>query len=217
MRTAPTLGLERELLAGSAGLLVGMDEVGRGAFGGPVSVGVCLIDRGVDAPPVKLRDSKLLSAVARERLLPEIQQWCIATAVGDASPAEIDESGIVAALRLAGQRALAQLPSQPEVVLLDGVHDWLTPPPADLFDTPAELPFKIVMKVKADLTCASVAAASVVAKVHRDNLMLRLEQEFPGYGWADHVGYGTPAHRAAIAELGLCAAHRRSWSLTTEH
>lgn len=217
MRTAPTLGFERELLTGAARLLVGMDEVGRGAFGGPVSVGACLIDSNVVAPPGKLRDSKLLSAVAREKLLPEIREWCIAAAVGDATPAEIDEHGIVGALRLAGQRALAQLPDQPDIVLLDGAHDWLTPPPADLFETPAELPFSVVMKVKADLSCASVAAASVVAKVHRDNLMLRLEHEFPGYGWADHVGYGTPAHRAAIARLGLCAAHRQSWSLTAEH
>lgn len=217
MRTAPTLGFERELLAGPAELLVGMDEVGRGAFGGPVSVGACLIDGSATSPPTKLRDSKLLSAVARERLLPEIRQWCIAVAVGDSSAAEIDEFGIIGALRLAGQRALAQLPAQPHIVLLDGVHDWLTPPPADLFDSPAELPFDVVMRVKADLSCASVAAASVVAKVHRDGLMLRLEQEFPGYGWADHVGYGTPAHRAAIAKLGLCAAHRQSWSLTAEN
>lgn len=214
MTQPPTLGLERELLAQGATWLVGMDEVGRGAFGGPVTVGVCLIDQHVTPPPTKLRDSKLLSAVAREKLLPEISAWAVATAVGDATAVEIDQLGIVGALRLAGTRALAQLSQIPDVVLLDGVHDWLTPPPADLFSDGGELPFRVTTKVKADLSCASVAAASVVAKVHRDRLMLRMEQEYPGYGWADHVGYGTPAHRAAIARLGLCDAHRRSWSLT---
>ena len=216
MSTAPTLQLERELFASGAALVAGMDEVGRGAFGGPVSVGVCLVDATVSAPPAKLRDSKLLSGVAREKLLPEIDAWCVARAVGDASAAEIDELGIVGALRLAGMRALAQLPTVPDLVILDGVHDWLTPPPADLFDTSEPVSFKVTTKVKGDLTCASVAAASVCAKVHRDSFMLKLEKAFPGYGWSSHVGYGTAAHREAIAKLGLSEMHRKSWKLVDE-
>ena len=121
MTSAPTLGFERELLADGRTWLVGMDEVGRGAFGGPVSVGVCLIDADVPVPPVKLRDSKLLSATAREKLLPDLEQWASALTVGDATAAEIDQFGIVGALRLAGMRALAQLPTQPDIVLLDEI------------------------------------------------------------------------------------------------
>lgn len=213
MSAAPTLALERELFGAGARLVAGIDEVGRGAFGGPVSVGVALVSAETGRPPAKLRDSKLLSGVAREKLLPDIAAWCVASAVGDASAAEIDDVGIVGALRLAALRALAALPEAPDAVILDGVHDWLTPPPADLFAEPEPNSFSVTMKVKADMTCASVAAASVVAKVHRDALMLRLEQELPGYGWAAHVGYGTPAHREAIARLGLSPAHRKSWKL----
>lgn len=216
MSISPTLGLERELLANGALTVVGIDEVGRGAFGGPVTVGVCMVTAETGQPPSKLRDSKLISAIAREKLIPEIAVWAKATAIGDATAAEVDELGIVGALRLAGMRALAQLPQQPDAVILDGSHDWLTPPPADLFTEVAELPFRVLMKVKADQSCASVAAASVVAKVHRDSFMIKLESEYPGYGWAAHVGYGTPAHREAIAKLGLTPMHRQSWQLTAE-
>lgn len=213
MATAPNLKLERELIAAGAELVVGLDEVGRGAFGGPVTVGACVVSAEVGQPPAGLRDSKLLTAVAREKLRPLIERWAVAVAVGDASPAEIDELGITAALRLAGTRALAALGVEPGAAILDGSHDWLTPPPASLFDEPSDFALSVRMKVKADLSCASVAAASVMAKVHRDGLMRHLDAEFPGYGWAAHVGYGTPAHRQAIAQLGLSPAHRRSWNL----
>lgn len=213
MSAAPTLKTERGFIASGLRLVAGIDEVGRGAYGGPVTVGVCVVDDTTSTPPPKLRDSKLLSAVAREKLIPEIEAWCVAWAVGDAEPFEVDEFGIVGALRLAGMRAISQLPETVSQVLLDGSHDWLTPPPADLFSDSEQLPFAVTTKVKADQSCASVAAASVFAKVHRDTLMLRYESLYPGYGWASHVGYGTPAHREAIAKLGLCAAHRQSWSL----
>jgi len=214
--TAPTLKLERELLDAGAAIVVGIDEVGRGAFGGPVSVGACAVSTATATAPAHLRDSKLLTVIAREKLIPEISAWSIATAVGDAAPAEIDEFGIVAALRLAGMRALAQLAEAgvvPQHIILDGSHDWLTPPPSSLFDIADDFLIPVTMKVKADLSCASVAAASVVAKVHRDTAMRGLESEYPGYGWANHVGYGTPAHREAIALLGLSPMHRSSWKL----
>ena len=129
----PTLQIERALLDSGASLVVGMDEVGRGAFGGPVTVGACAVDVHTSPPPAGLRDSKLLTAVAREKLLSPVTSWSVAIAVGDASAQEIDEHGIIGALRIAGMRALARLAVSPDVILLDGSHDWLTPPPANLF------------------------------------------------------------------------------------
>lgn len=209
----PSLKRERELFAQGVGLVAGMDEVGRGAFGGPVSVGVCLLDASAGQFPSGLKDSKLLTAAAREKMVPLVRQWALECAVGDAQPHEIDELGITGALRLAGMRALAELSRAPEIVILDGSHDWLTPEPDSLFSEPSHFSSRVEMKVKADQTVACVAGASVIAKVHRDLLMRRLDAVYPGYGWAAHVGYGTPAHREAIAKLGLSPAHRKSWKL----
>lgn len=215
---SPDLTLERELLKKSR-YVVGIDEVGRGAYAGPVTVGVCLIDKNSSTVPAGLRDSKLLSLVSREKLIPSIQAWSIATAVGDCDPAEIDELGMTAALRLAANRALGLIEITPDVVILDGSHDWLTPPSRDLFSPPADIVEycgQVVTKVKADMSCASVAAASVVAKVHRDSLMRRYEAQYPGYGFADNVGYGTSSHREAISVKGLTPIHRHSWKLTND-
>ncbi|MCX6403148.1 MAG: ribonuclease HII [Actinobacteria bacterium] len=214
---SPDLVLERELFTQHK-LVVGIDEVGRGAYAGPVSVGVCVIDNSCVAIPNGLKDSKLLSLISREKLIPNIASWALATAVGDCEPNEIDEIGMTAALRLAANRALNSLDLKPDIVILDGSHNWLTPPTNDLFsEPPAEPQFTglVVTKVKADLSCASVAAASVVAKVHRDSLMRHYEAQFPGYGFADHVGYGTSAHRDAIAQKGLTSIHRKSWNISS--
>lgn len=213
----PNLKFERELFDSGFEFVIGMDEVGRGAFGGPVMVGACLIASQVGPAPTGLRDSKLLTAIVREKLVPEVKHWATAVAVGNAQPAEIDELGMTAALRLAGMRALELLPVSAGAIVLDGSHDWLTPPAADLFTEVTEFNFDVHMMVKADLNCVSVAGASVVAKVERDNFMRQLEAVYPGYGWASHVGYGTAAHRAAIAKLGLSPAHRKSWKLTAEN
>ncbi|MEY4322496.1 MAG: hypothetical protein RL410_277 [Actinomycetota bacterium] len=210
--TGPNLILETQFLA-THSLVAGMDEVGRGAFGGPVCVGLCVIDSSVGPVPQGLKDSKLLSASARGKLIKPIQEWAVATSVGEASAAEVDVHGIVGALRLAGMRALSAVDVVPDVIILDGSHNWLTPPAGDLFTEGDAFHSKVHMKVKADMTCASVAGASVVAKEHRDSLMRHLEADYPGYGWASHVGYGTAAHRAAIAKLGLSDAHRKSWKL----
>jgi ribonuclease HII len=209
----PTLKRERELLAAGVTRVAGMDEVGRGAFGGPVMVGVCVIDRQTAHLPEGVRDSKLLSPAARSKVVPAIEAWACDFAVGSASASEIDEVGITAALRLAGMRALHTLAALPDVVLLDGSFDWLTPPAVDLFSDAEPFTVRVEMKVKADMMYGSVAAASVLAKEQRDAYMRHLDVLIPGYGWASHVGYGTAQHRAAIDALGLSVEHRSSWKI----
>lgn len=209
----PTLDFERELLSAGATHVAGIDEVGRGALAGPVSVGVVVVSAGIGDVPTGLADSKLISAAVREALVPAIGVWCVASAVGHATADEIDAVGIIAALRLAGVRALTALPVTPDVVILDGSHDWLTRAD-DLFavDDAQQTP-PVHMRVKADQTCASVSAASVLAKVVRDDLMRELDIQFPGYGFAGHKGYGSETHRDAIRTQGASAVHRRSWKL----
>lgn len=217
----PHLRHERLLLRDGARLVAGMDEVGRGSLAGPVSVGVVVVGPRTRACPSGVADSKLLTANARTALLPALGRWGVARAVGHASAAEIDEIGIIAALRLAGTRALAEavaVAGPVDVVLLDGSHDWLTPPAqGDLFE-PVELlePFptpRVVMRVKADRTCASVAAASVLAKCTRDALMTDLAASHPLYGWDGNKGYCSPEHVAALRAHGPSPLHRRSWNL----
>ena len=208
-------------LAKRFGLVAGMDEVGRGALAGPVAVGVAVIGQAAPPVPEGLTDSKALTARRREALVNPIRSWVQDWAVGYASPQEIDRWGIIAALRLAGRRALSEVASRatmPGVVLLDGSHDWLSAPD-DLFadiDGPED-PFGVAvpvhMQVKADLSCAVVAAASVLAKVARDRLMSEVED--PGYGWASNKGYGSAAHARAIGHLGVSDFHRRSWKMPT--
>jgi len=214
----PSLRLERSILREGARVIAGMDEVGRGALAGPVSVGVVAVDLATRSGPRGVADSKLLSASARTALLPALQSWGVARAVGHASPGEIDELGIVGALRLAGNRALArvaQLVGEVDVVVLDGTHDWLTGPGPDLFSLAEDVPLppRVVTKVKADRSCASVAAASVLAKCERDELMVRLHEEHPQYWWHSNKGYGAPEHLAALAEHGPSPHHRTSWRL----
>lgn len=218
----PSLREERRLLRGGHALVAGMDEVGRGALAGPVSVGVVVVDAATRSAPPGLRDSKLLTPAAREQLAPRLRRWALCWAVGHAQPEEIDAFGIIAALRLAGTRALRQLALQPPVVLLDGSHDWLTAPPAGLFDLPGspcpepddEGPAPVVRTmVKADLRCAAVAAASVLAKTTRDAMMVERSVAHPEYLWAENKGYASPEHMEALRRHGPCAQHRRSWRL----
>ena len=219
-RVAPHLRHERVLLRDGARLLAGMDEVGRGSLAGPVSVGVVVVDVTTRSAPKGVADSKLLAPAARTRLLPALGRWGLARAVGHASAAEIDEVGIIAALRLAGTRAMAAVTATVgpvDVVLLDGSHDWLSrPAQADLFtlddDPPVPAP-RVHMRVKADRTCASVAAASVLAKCERDAMMVDLAAEHPAYRWDENKGYASPEHMAALRELGPSVLHRRSWRL----
>lgn len=212
----PSLRVERTLLREGRTWIAAMDEVGRGALAGPVSVGVVLVDASVQTVPQGVRDSKLLAPHVRERLVPRIRRWAPAYAVGHAGPDEVDAVGIMTALRRAGQRALAQLPAVPDLVLLDGNHDWLTDPNGDgLFalieGAPTSPPVRTL--IKADLKCSSVAAASVLAKVERDAMMTELHPQFPRYAWADNKGYSAPEHLEALRRHGPTEHHRQTWRL----
>jgi ribonuclease HII len=220
-RPSPSLRLERALLR-VHGNLVAVDEVGRGALAGPVLVGAVLLRRPVAPFPPGLRDSKLLSPSTRQRLVPEISSWVADSAVGAASPQEIDDHGILAALRLAALRAFATLPVAPSVVLLDGPLDWITPEPADpSFSYRALTGHRRIpplrTRVGGDRSCASLAAASVLAKVERDALMDVLAVRHPGYGWERNKGYASAVHQDGLRALGPCSEHRRSWRLPGQH
>ena len=215
----PSLRFERALQREGHRLLAGMDEVGRGALAGPVSVGVVVIDDVCRSAPVGVKDSKLLSHQMRERMVPKIRRWATAHAVGHASPGEIDRFGIMVALRLAGTRALAALPVIPDLVILDGNHDWLTDPERvgllGLLEDGVRIAPCVPVRtmVKADLFCSSVAAASVLAKVERDAMMVALAVEVPDYAWQLNKGYSAPEHFAALQAHGPSVHHRRSWRL----
>lgn len=208
--TIPTLDVELALVVGlrGGGLVIGVDEVGRGALAGPVAVGAVAIDPRIVVVPEGLRDSKLLTEPRREALQPVVASWGIARAVGLASSDEVDSFGIVAALGLAGARAVAALglagvPLPTSVILLDGSHDWLT--------RALDRPIEVRTRVKADRDCASVAGASVLAKVHRDRLMATSDIAHPGYGWARNKGYGAPDHLDALRSVGPSPLHRRTF------
>lgn len=213
MSSAPTLDVEQSLHAQGSRLVAGVDEVGRGALAGPVSVGIAVVDAGVGPVPEKLRDSKVISRAVREALIEPVSAWVVDYAIGHAEPAEIDEVGIVAALRLAWTRAYEQLAAKPDHVILDGKHNWIAVPESDLFTSSVGIDVPVTMKIKADAACASVAAASVLAKVARDDLMRAAAQKFPAYGWEGNVGYGSAGHMQAIVEFGATEFHRRSWNL----
>ena len=204
----PTLRLERAMHREGVRYVIGCDEVGRGAIAGPVAVGLSVVGVGIRKHPDGLRDSKMLSEKRREELAPLARGWSHFSAVGLASAPEVDAIGIIAALALAGRRALTELHEagvaiHESVVLLDGSHDWLTPA--------LTKPPRVHTRVKADRDCASVAAASVIAKVHRDRLMIDADATIPGYGWTGNKGYGSTEHYAAIDSLGPSELHRHTW------
>jgi len=219
MRTVvPTLDIETQLFREGYRWIGALDEVGTGSAVGPCHCAMVVIGPDCGAFPPRLRDSKLLRPSVRESLVPEIERWVHEYAVGSATAAEIDALGLTAALRIAGLRALSQLTVKPSIVLLDGQRDWLSTARSSLADsavTDAEVP-PVMTKVKADRFCASVSAASVLAKVRRDAQLTALANDFPGYGWEHNKGYVTAAHREAIARLGLTSEHRRSWNLDVE-
>lgn len=217
-RGTPTLRRERQLLREGAALVGGVDEVGRGALSGPVTVGVVVVTESHRAL-TGVRDSKLLTPAMRVALVPRIRSWAADWAVGHASPQEIDEVGIVSALRLAALRALDQLTHRPDVVLLDGRHDWLSASSQESLFAPDPVePLeggvpRVTTLVKADLQCTSVAAASVLAKVERDATMVDLHASNPDYGWSGNKGYAAPDHIEALRRHGPTVHHRRSWRL----
>jgi ribonuclease HII len=211
--SVPTLRHERTLMREGAPMVIGCDEVGRGALAGPVGVGLSVVYEHTRTAPVGLKDSKLLPEPRREQLYPLVQVWSRHHAVGLASNEEIERIGIIRALGLAASRALETLLAdgvviQDAVVLLDGSHDWLTPA---LSPAVRSLGLRVTTKVKADRTCAAVAAASVLAKVERDRLMIASDEVHPGYLWASNKGYASSEHYAGIEALGPSPLHRWSW------
>jgi ribonuclease HII len=199
--TIPTLAEERALLAAGHSCVAGLDEAGRGAWAGPVCAAAVVLPLDRDDLTAMLdgvRDSKLLTPGQREALLPVVREVAVAVGLGWGEPGEIDVWGIVSATRLAMGRAVAALGDQVDALLVD----YVQLPGLDL--PQQSLP-------KADARCLSVAAASIVAKVERDRLMVDLDDEHPGYGFAKHKGYGTPQHRNALARLGPSPVHRVSW------
>jgi len=197
----PDLSKEFALRAEGHVHVAGLDEAGRGAWAGPVCAAAVVLPLGEDDLVKALegvRDSKTLTPARREALLPVIREVAVAVGVGWGEPAEIDLWGIVPATRLAMERAVQQLEGRVSALLVDHL------------ELPGlELPQRSLPK--ADVHCLSVSAASIVAKVERDTLMVGLEDEYPGYGIAQHKGYGTQQHREALRRLGCSPIHRVSW------
>ena len=195
-RTVPSLTLERQLWSDGHDVVVGIDEVGRGAWAGPLSVGAAVLppDRRV----YKVRDSKMLTETERELLFDRVASWCRAWAVGHASQEECDRLGMSAAQKLAARRAIDALGLVPDEVLIDGTWDFA----AD---------GKARRLVKGDATCLSIAAASILAKVTRDRIMRAEAQHYPVYDFEYNKGYPCPRHKVALQAWGPSAIHRRTW------
>lgn len=195
----PTHRVERSLRATTgAKVIAGVDEVGRGAWAGPVTV--CAAVTGLRRPPEGLTDSKLLTVKRRDALAEELHGWVTAYGLGHSLPEEVDDLGMTAALRLAATRALGELPVRPDAVILDGKHDYLG------------APWTVRTVIKGDQSCVAVAAASVIAKVRRDALMAELAGQYGAFGFDTNAGYPAPVHRTALAEFGPTPHHRLTWS-----
>jgi len=193
---APSLELERRLWVSGCDVVAGMDEVGRGAWAGPLSVCALIVPK--DRRIYKIRDSKMLTETEREAMFDRITAWATAWAVGHASPEECDTLGMADAQRLAAQRALAGLGAPIDRVLLDGNWDFVGGGLAETI-------------VKGDAKSLSIAAASIVAKVTRDRIMRGYDVDFPWYHFVGNKGYPGPKHKAALQYWGPSSIHRRSW------
>ena len=194
--SAPDYALEEAALRAGARVIAGVDEVGRGPLAGPVTAAAVILEIG--RIPEGINDSKKLSPKRREILAQEIMAGCD-WAVGHASVEEIDTLNILRASHLAMCRALAGLRQRPDLALVDG----------NLL--PRDLPMPGQAVVKGDARSLSIAAASLVAKLLRDRIMVDLAQQHPGYGWEVNAGYPTKAHRQALLDLGVTPYHRRSF------
>lgn len=188
--------IENSLYSETVQLICGVDEAGRGPLAGPVCAAAVILPRDLQIPG--LTDSKKLTDKKRRELFPVIQGQAVAYGIGLASEQEIDEINILQATFLAMRRALDQLSVRPDLALIDGNRE-----------TDFGLPVKTV--VKGDSLSANIAAASILAKVTRDNIMIQLSEQYPEYGFEIHKGYGTKAHYAALTEHGASPVHRRSF------
>lgn len=177
----------------------GCDEVGRGCLAGPVVAAAVILP--VDYHNPWIQDSKKLSKQIREELIQEIKGAALGWAIAEASVTEIDQINILQASFLAMERAIQQLPQAPEHLLIDG-NRWKS-----------TLPYPYTCVIKGDGKFASIAAASILAKVYRDDLMEKLAQDFPHYGWEKNAGYPTQKHREGIQSHGSCSWHRKSFQL----
>ncbi|MBJ7280403.1 MAG: ribonuclease HII [Rhodoluna sp.] len=210
----PSLSFESTFFESGIRFVIGIDEVGRGSIAGPVAVGAALLDVQINTSdwPEKLQDSKLIFEKKREAIFADVSDWVRGWAVGMASSDEIEAHGIITALSLAGARALEELLAESSLreeiasagiqIILDGSHNWLGP---------KAMGIPVATKTKADRDCVSVAAASVLAKVTRDRLMIELEETYPGYGLASNKGYASATHIAGLKEKGISPIHRTSW------
>ena len=197
----PDLSFEVALWQVGVEWVAGVDEAGRGALAGPVAAAAVVLpaEIGMLQTLAGVRDSKQMTPTARAFWAPRIKEIALSWGIGFASHAEIDRLGIVPATRLAVQRALDTLTLMPQHLLVD----YLQLPGCQVAYTPL---------VKGDARCLSIAAASVLAKTSRDTQLCDLDEQYPGYGFARHKGYGTAAHRAALACLGASSVHRRSFA-----
>ena len=196
-KRVPNRRLETDLVA-EGHVVVGIDEVGRGAWAGPLAVGAAVLPVGRRVNGV--RDSKVLTEPERERLFGRIADWCEAWAVGMSDQAECDELGMAEAQRLAARRAIAGLGLSPTVAIVDGNWDFVGSAVA-----------RVEKRVRADATCLAVAAASILAKVTRDRLMRAEAEHYPQWAFESNKGYPCPVHKAALHHFGPSAIHRRAW------
>jgi ribonuclease HII len=206
LKYTPTLEEEMALLSQGYSLVAGLDEAGRGCLAGPVVAAAVILpldDVACEAYLCGVRDSKQLTSQARESLYDVIMQYAVAVSVGMGSVELIDERNILQATKYAMRSAIEQLSMPPHALLLDALllHD-------------VSLPQRSI--IKGDARCLSIAAASIIAKVTRDRLMLQLDKEYPLYGFAQHKGYGTEAHLAALREHGASPIHRQSFAPVRE-
>lgn len=197
VRNVPTLSLETDLARAVGGLVCGVDEAGRGPWAGPVSAAAVILNPD-DLPP-GIDDSKALTEKRRFEMEPGIKARALAWGVGFASVEEIAELNILHATGLAMCRAIEAMSVQPVAALVDGNYRF-------------KLPCDVQTVIKGDSLSLSIAAASILAKTARDRLMIELDAQYPGYGFAGHKGYNAPIHSEALRTLGPCPAHRRSWA-----
>ena len=194
---SPGLSVEREFWTAGHEVVVGIDEVGRGAWAGPLTIGAVVVPK--DRRLYKLRDSKQLTESEREALFDRIADWAETWAVGHATFEECDRLGMSNAQRLPAARAIEGLDLAPDAVILDGKWDFVG--------------HRVTRKlVKADALCLSVAAASILAKVTRDRMMRAEAEHFPAYNFDQNKGYPCPRHRIALSGYGPTSIHRRSWA-----
>ena len=188
--------IEEEVYAEGYTVICGVDEAGRGPLAGPVCAAAVILPRSHQIPG--LNDSKKLTDKKRRELFPLIKEQAIAYGIGMASHEEIDEINILQATYLAMERAIAQLEGKADMALIDG-------------NRAKDFGMAVRTVVKGDSLSANIAAASVLAKVTRDDLMVEMAKEFPGYGFEVHKGYGTKAHYEALGNMGPCAIHRMTF------